>query len=431
MNWNNYYQERCISVEEAATQIQSGDRIVAGHACGSPEPILDEIVKRAEELQNVEIVHMVSMGNSSYCLPEYQKSFRHNSLFTGQKSRDAVHKGRADYTPCFFSEIPDLFKQKKLPIDVALITVSEPDKLGNVSLGISVDYTLSAALSAKKVIAEVTPHMPKIGGNSFLNVKDIDYFVPSNRKLIELPPPKIGKTEKAIGSHVADLINDGDCLQLGIGAIPDAVLTFLDSKKNLGIHSEMISDGVMELVEKGVVNCQKKSLHPSKIIISFAMGSERFYRWLDNNSMIEMHPVDYVNDPFVIAQNKNMVSVNSAISIDLMGQVAADAMGAFQFSGVGGQVDFVRGTRRSENGKSIITLPATARGGTVSRIVATLERGQAITTSRNDVDYIVTEYGVAALRGKTLRERAQALISISAPEFRDSLQSEYQSVYFK
>ncbi|WP_300674700.1 acetyl-CoA hydrolase/transferase C-terminal domain-containing protein [Desulfoluna sp.] len=429
MNWNAHYENRQITLEEAARKINSGDRVVAGHACGSPEPILDALVNRAEEVENVEIVHMVSMGKSAYCQPEYEKSFRHNSIFAGGGSRKAIAEGRADFTACYFSEIPLLFRNGHLPVDVALITVSEPDKMGNMSLGISVDYTLEAALSAKIVIAEVSPHMPRIGGNSFLHVSDIDFFVKSDRQMIELPLPRIGEVEKAIGSHVAGLIEDGDCLQLGIGAIPDAVLTFLGEKKDLSIHSEMISDGVMQLVENGVVNCRRKQIHPGKIVITFAIGSQTLYQWGDNNCMVEMYPVDYVNDPFIVSQNDNMVSINSAIAVDLLGQVAADSMGARQFSGVGGQVDFVRGARRSKNGRSIIAMPATAKKGAMSRIVSTLAPGQAVSTSRNDVDYIVTEHGLAHLTGKTIEQRAKALIDISAPEFRDTLWYEFEEIY--
>jgi len=431
MDWKKQYSEKCISAVQAAELIKSRDRVAVSNACGSPEYILDEIVKRADELRDVEIVHMVSMGNSDYCLADYQQSFRHISLFAGEKSRECIYTGRGDYLPCFYSEIPELFREKKLSLDVALITVSEPNSEGNFSLGVSVDYTLQAAISANLVIAEVTPFMPTTSGKSFIHARDIDYFVPSQRKMIELPLPKIGATEQAIGSHIAGLINNGDCLQLGIGAIPDAVLTFLGEKRDLGIHSEMISDGVMELVEKGVINCSQKTLHPGKIVITFAMGSQNFYRWLHKNPLIEMYPVDYVNDPFVISKNDHMVSINSAIAVDLMGQVAADMMGPFQYSGVGGQVDFVRGVRRSKKGRSIIALPATAKGGEISRIVSTMEKGQAVTTSRSDVDTIVTEFGVATLRGKTVAERAKALISIAAPEFRGSLEKQFQSIYKK
>ena len=428
MNWREYYESRRIGLKEAAALVKSGDRVVAAHACGSPEPILEALVDRADELEGVEIVHMVSMGKSSYCKPEYQKSFIHNSLFAGGNTRPPINESRAEYTPCFFSEIPWLFRDEVLPVDVAMITVSPPDKVGNVSLGVSVDYTRQAALSAKTVIAEVTPHMPRIGGNSFLNVDQIDWFVPSERPIIEMQPPKIGDLEQAIGSHVAKLIKDGDCLQLGIGAIPDAVLSFLKEKKDLGIHSEMISDGVMNLVEQGVVTGRRKNVHNSKIIITFAMGTRTFYEWLDNNSMVECHTVDYTNNPFNIAQNDNMVSINSAIAVDLLGQVAADTLGLKQFSGVGGQVDFVRGARRSKGGRSIIAMPSTAAKGKASRIVPHLEPGQAVTTSRNDVDYVVTEHGIAQLRGKTVNQRVKALIEIAAPDFRESLEESWAEI---
>ncbi len=421
-DWNAYYNARQMDLKAAAALVKSGDRVVAAHACGSPEPLLDALVERAGELSRVEIVHMVSMGKSAYCRPEYTSSFRHNSLFAGASTREAVRAGRADYTPCFFSEIPWLFRDRMLPVDVALITVSPPDKVGNVSLGVSVDYTRQAALSAKRVIAEVTPHMPRTLGNAALHVTQIDHFVPSDRPIIEMQPPVIGPVEKAIGTQVARLIRDGDCLQLGIGAIPDATLSCLKEKNDLGIHSEMISDGVRELVELGVINGHCKNLHTDKIVITFAMGTRKFYDWLDNNSMIECHPVDYTNDPGVIARNDNMVSINSAIAVDLLGQVAADTLGSNQFSGVGGQVDFVRGARRSRGGRSIIAMPATAAKGKVTRIVNALAEGQAITTSRNDVDYVVTEHGVAHLRGKTVNQRAEALMAIADPRFREALQ---------
>lgn len=421
--WKAYFDAHCMDYQGAAALIKPGERVVAAHACGSPEPLLNALVKRAAELEQVEIVHMVSMGKSAYCLPEYASSFRHNSLFAGATTREAINGGRADYTPCFFSEIPWLFRDGDLPVDVAMITVSPPDKVGNVSLGVSVDYTRQAALSAKRVIAEVTPFMPRTLGNASLHVTQIDHFVPSQRPIIEMQPPSIGPVEQAIGSHVAQLIKDGDCLQLGIGAIPDAVLSFLKEKNDLGVHSEMISDGVMDLTENGVITGRCKNIHTGKIVITFAMGTRRFYDWLDNNSMIECHPVDYTNDPSVIARNDNMVSINSAITVDLLGQVAADTLGANQFSGVGGQVDFVRGARRSRGGRSIIAMPATAARGKVSRIVATLAGGQAVTTSRNDVDYIVTENGIAHLRGKSLAQRAEALIRIADPVFQDELRA--------
>ncbi len=429
MNWKDHYEHCSVSVQTAVKAIKSGDRVVVAHACGEPRGVTAAMVERAGELRGVEIVHMVAMGKALYCLPEHCESFRHNSLFVGATSRQAISEGRGDYTPCFFSEIPLLFRNDVLPVDVALIHVTPPDKQGYVCLGISVDYTKQAASSAKTVIAQVNPNVPRISGDSSLHVTDINYFVHSDEPLIELSPPKIGDTERAIGKNVASLVRDGDCLQLGIGAIPDATLLFLEEKNDLGIHSEMISDGVMHLVEKGVVTCRKKNFHSNKIVITFAMGASEFYRWLDQNTMIEMYPVDYTNNPVNIAKNDNLVSINSALSVDLLGQVAADTLGPRQFSGVGGQVDFVRGARISKGGRSIIALPATASKGTVSRIASVLERGQAVTTSRYDVDYVVTDYGVAHLRGKTVAQRAEALIAIAAPEFRDQLLAEFKDIY--
>lgn len=424
MKWHEYYDQRLKTAPEAVKAIKSGDRVVHAHACGEPKCLVEAMVDRSDELENVEIVHMVAMGSARYCLPEYSKSFRHNSLFVGATSRKAVNDGRGDYTPCFFSEIPRLFRDEILPVDVALITVSPPDKLGFVCLGISVDYTKQAALSAKTVIASVNPNMPRIGGDSCLHVRDIDYFVPTGESLIELSPPKLGETEKAIGGHVASLIKDGDCLQLGIGALPDAVLSFLTEKNDLAIHSEMISDGVMNMVNSGVITCRKKNFLPGKIVITFAMGTNVFYEWLNENTMIEAYPVEFVNDPFRIAQNDNMVSINSALAVDTQGQVAATALGPMQYSGVGGQVDFVRGASRSKGGRSIIAMPSTAARGTQSRIVACFQPGQSVTTSRYDVDYVATEFGVAALRGKTLRQRCEALIEIAHPDFRDQLRGD-------
>lgn len=429
MNWRDHFSGRTVTAAEAAAKIKSGDRVVVGHACGEPKSLVEAMVDRANELRDVEIVHMVSMGKARYCLPEHEKSFRHNALFVGGTSRKAIKESRGDYTPCFFHEIPLLFRDGILPVDVALITVSRPDKLGFVCLGISVDYTRQAALSAKTVIAEVNPNMPRIGGNSSLHVSDIHYFVHSEEPLIKLNPPVIGEVEKAIGGNVAQLIKDGDCLQLGIGEIPDAVLGFLGDKNDLGIHSEMISDGAMKLVNEGIINCRRKTFHAGKIVITFAMGTHDFYNWLDSNSMIEAYPVNFTNDPFNISQNDNMVPINSALLVDLLGQVAADTLGTMQYSGVGGQVDFVRGAARSRGGRSIIAMPATAAKGTQSRITAALMNGQAVTTSRNDVDYVVTECGIAKLKGKTVRQRSEELIRIAHPQFRDQLREERRKLY--
>ncbi|MEN6461740.1 MAG: acetyl-CoA hydrolase/transferase C-terminal domain-containing protein [Syntrophomonas sp.] len=429
MTWLQYYKEHTVTVEEAVKHVKSGDRIVLGHACGEPQLLPDALVARAAELENVEIVHMVAMGKAPYCRPEFAKSFRHNAIFAGPPTRQAIAEARAVYTPVYFYQVPALFRDEVLKVDFAFVTVSPPDKFGFVNTGVSVDYTRQAISSARMVIAEVNPNMPRTAGDSSIKVTDIDCFVPCDMPLVELTPPKIGEVEKAIGSNIAGLINDGDCLQLGIGAIPDAVLACLGTKKDLGIHSEMISDGVMNLVEANVINCSKKNQHNGKIVISFAMGTSKFYKWLDNNPMVEVYPVDYVNNPNVAAGNDNLIAINSALSVDLLGQVAADMLGTKQFSGVGGQVDFVRGAAGSKGGRSVIALPATAAKGTVSRIDVTLTPGQAVTTSRYDVDYVVTEYGVAALKGKTNIERAESLIQISAPQFRDEMRQKRIDIY--
>ena len=429
MDWNTYINERAVTLEEATALIKPGDRIISGTGGGTPEPFYEAMVKRSAELKNVEVVHMMSFGKGLYCLPEYGKAFRHNAMFAGPNQRLAIKEGRADFTTAFLSEYPKLIREGRLPIDVALMAVSPPDKAGNVSLGIAVDYSLEAALNAKKVIVEVSPFMPKTYGNTFLHVTQIDHFILSDRPMIAVPSPKVGPIEEAIGANVAKLIKDEDCLQLGFGTIPNAILKFIEGKHDLGIHSEMISDGVMHLVDMGIITCRKKNFHNGKMIFTFALGTPELYEWMNENSMIEMHPVDYTNNPYIIGKNDNMVSINSALCVDLLGQIAADAIGPVQFSGVGGQVDFVRGARVSSGGRSIIALPATAASGTKSRIVAAFERGQAVTTSRNDVDYVVTEYGIADLWGKTLRERVDALISIAAPQFRDDLYLEFEAVY--
>ncbi|HHV85906.1 MAG TPA: acetyl-CoA hydrolase/transferase family protein [Petrimonas sp.] len=425
-NWRTSYKSKLISAAEALKNVKSGDRVVIGHACGEPPTLVEALVARAPELRDVEIVHMVAMGPAKYAQPGMEKSFRHNALFVGATTRKAVEEGRADYTPCFFSEIPRLFRQKILPVDVVLMQVTPPDDDGYCSFGVSADYTQPAAECARLVIAQVNRYLPRTGGAK-IHVEQIDYLVEKDEPLIELRPPQIGDVERAIGENVARLIDDGATLQMGIGAIPDAVLLFLQGKKDLGIHSEMFSDGVVALAEAGVVTNRKKNIHPGKFIATFLMGTRRLYDFVDNNPDVELYSVDYVNDPYIIGQNDNVVSINSALQVDLMGQVNAEMIGRRQFSGVGGQVDFIRGASRSKNGKSIIALPATAAKGTVSRIVAQLDCGAAVTTSRNDVHFVVTEYGIADLRGKSLRARAQALISIADPAFREQLtQQAYQ-----
>jgi 4-hydroxybutyrate CoA-transferase len=426
MNWKDDYKARCIDAAKAATLIHSGNRVVVGHAVGEPSYLLDVIVECADAYQDVEIVHMLCMGKGRYCQPGMEDHFRHNSLFIGGASRDANFEGRADFTPCYFSEIPGLFTKGVLPVDVALIQVSPPDNNGYCSLGVSVDYTMAAAKSARLVIAQVNRHMPRTHGNAFLHTSEIGYFVEHDRPIIELPPAAISEVERAIGAHCAALIEDGSTLQLGIGSLPDAVLSCMKDKKDIGIHSEMISDGVVDLVDAGVINCLKKTWHNGKIVASFLMGTKKLYDFVDDNPMMHMAPVDYVNDPYVIRRNAKMVSINSCVQVDLMGQVCSESIGLKQISAVGGQVDFVRGANMSLGGKSVIAMPSTAGGGKISKIVPILDAGATVTTNRNDVSYIVTEYGVAGLKGKTLRERAELLIRIAHPNFRPMLQEEYE-----
>jgi 4-hydroxybutyrate CoA-transferase len=421
MDWKTDYDRKRVSAAEALSCVQSGDRVVFAHACGEPLDLVDALVDRAPELRHVEIVHMVAMGAGEYTKPEYSESFFHNSLFTGGSTREAVNSGCGDYVPVFFHEIPKLLCEGYLPPDVALIHVSPPDAHGFCSFGISVDYTKPAAQVAKTVVAQVNPKMPRTHGDSFIHVSEIDSIVESKQDIIELQPPAIGPVEEAIGKHIAELVPDGACLQLGIGGIPDAVLLFLHHKNDLGIHTEMFSEGVVDLYNEGVVTNRRKTLHRDKMVANFLMGTRRLYDFVDDNPAVNMFPVNYVNDPYIIGQNDNVVAINSAIQVDIMGQVVADTMGARQFTGIGGQVDFVRGAARSKDGKAIIALPSTAKGGQISRIVAKIADGAAVTTHRADVDYVVTEHGAAHLRGRGLRDRAAMLIEIADPKFRDQL----------
>jgi len=419
-DWKKKYAHKIMSAPEALKKVQSGDRVVLGHACGEPQALVDALVDRAPELRGVEIVHMVAMGPAKYCQPGMEESFRHNSLFVGASTRKAVAEGRAVYTPCFFSEIPRLFTNRILPVDVTLMQVAPPDEEGFCSLGISADYTLASSRSDRVTIAQVNVFMPRTFGTK-IHLDEIDCIVEKDEPVIELKPPVITDVERGIGENVAALIDDGSTLQLGIGGIPDAVLLFLTGKKDLGIHSEMFSDGVVALAEAGVVTNRKKTLHTGKFVATFLMGTRKLYDFVHENPDVLMQTVDYTNNPFIIGQHDNMVAINSALQVDLMGQVNAEMIGRNQFSAVGGQVDFVRGSSRSKGGKSIIALPSTAAKGTVSRITCELDRGSAVTTSRSDVHYVVTEYGAVNLRGKSIPERAKALIQIAHPSFRDSL----------
>lgn len=431
MNWQDYYQSRICTPQEAVKVIKSGDYVVVSHACGEPRSLTKAMSERYAELKDVKVVHRVGMGECLYAQPGMEEHFRHISLFAGANSRQAIYEGRADFLPRFISETPALFLEGHIPVDVALITLSPPDKHGYCSLGISVDYSLPAAKMAKTIIAEVNSNMPRTHGDSFLSVKEIAHFVLSDEPLMEVQPAIQTEVEKLIGNYCAELIEDGSTMQMGIGAIPDAALAAMMNKKDLGIHTEMFSDGVIPLVEAGVINGSKKTLHPNKIVSTFMMGTKKLYEWVNDNPIVEMHPEHYVNDPWVIAKNYKVVSINSALQIDVLGQVAADALGTKQFSGVGGQIDFIRGAKRSiGGGKSIIAIPSTAAGGKVSRIVPALYEGTAVTTTRNEVDYVVTEYGIAKLSGKTNLERLKALVGISHPDFRDEIMSKAKKLYY-
>ena len=427
MNWREEYASRICTAKEAVSHIQSGNRVAVGHACGEPVILTDAMVEVADEMgwKDVEIVHMVAMGKGGYCAPEMKDHFRHNGLFLGGSTRKAVEEGRGDFTPVFFSEAPELF-QTNLHPHVALIQVSAPDEHGYCSFGVSSDYTKACAEEADIRIAQVNEKMPRTHGDNFIHISRLDYIVAEDTDLIELPPPAIGDVQKKIGENIASLVNDGDCLQLGIGAIPDAVLLFLKEKKDLGIHSEMFSDGVVELIEAGVITNEKKQIDKGQCVATFLMGTKRLYDFVDDNPMVMMKPVDVVNDPRVISMNDNVVSINSCVEVDLMGQVCSESIGLKQISGVGGQVDFVRGANMSKGGRTIMAMPATAAKGTVSRIVPLLAEGATVTTSRCDVDYVVTEYGIAQLHGQTLRNRAKQLINIAAPQFRENLTAEYE-----
>ena len=425
MDWRTYYKEHTMKPEDAVSVIKDGDRVVFGHAVGEPIIFQRTMAQMAEQFHNVEVAHMVYLGSGEYLQPGMEKHSRHNALFVGGPARKAIAENRADYTPAFFSDVPHMFRNGELPVDVFAFTCSPPDERGYVSIGLSCDYGWQAAKSAKTVIAEVNPNMPRTFGESFIHVTDIDGFLLSWEPLPEAKPPRITEEDKKIGKYIADLVHDGDCLQLGIGAVPDAVCSFLGDKKNLGLHSEMFSDGVLPLFEKGVINGSCKQRDVGRACVTFLMGSRKLYDFVNNNPMIQMMPVDVCNNPAIISQNDNVVSINSCVQVDLQGQVCAEAIGLKQISGIGGQMDFVRGANLSKGGRSIIALHSTTKDESESKIVTTITTGGPVTTSRCDVNYIVTEYGVAQLRGQTLRERAKRLIAIAHPKFRAELAEEY------
>ena len=419
-NWQVEYRNKLVSAEEAVKAVNSDDLVIFQHACAEPRSLVEALVKR-RDLHGVRIAHMVPVGPCEYAQPGMERFFWHNAYFVGKPTRQAVNEGRADFTPLFFHELPRVLEN--LAVDVTMIQVSPPNKWGFCSLGISLDYSQAACQSAKIVIAQVNELMPKTYGDTFIHIGDIDWLVESSRPLLEVPPAEITAVEKTIAQYVADLIEDGSTLQLGIGPIPDAVLLALHGKKDLGIHTEMFSDRLVDLVESGVVTGKRKNLNRDKIVCSFVMGTKKLYDFVDDNPMIEFRTVNYTNDPAVIGQHDKFVAINSALEVDLLGQVCADTIGYAQYSAVGGQVDFVRGAARSKGGKAIIALPSSAAGGRISRIVPCLKEGAVVTTSRYDVQYVVTDYGVAHLSAKTNRERAEALIRVAHPDHREYLRA--------
>jgi acyl-CoA hydrolase len=424
MPWTEQYRSKLMTASEAVSRVESNMRVYIHPGCAEPEALVEALIARAPFVKNVEIVHLLTLGTSPYCSTGMAESFRHNALFVGGNVRKAVNDGRADYTPIFLSEVEALFETDAMPIDIAFIQVSPPDPHGYCSFGVGVDTTLTAAKYAHRVVAQVNAQMPRTYGDSFIHVSQLDSIVEVSQPLCELKSHASDPVNDRIGAHVASLIEDGAVLQLGIGGIPNAILPNLMDRKDLGVHTELISENAIPLIEAGVINGQRKNFKPRKIILGFVLGGKKLFDFVDENPVFEFHPSAYTNDPFRISQNHRMVAINSAIEVDLTGQVCAESLGPSFYSGFGGQLDFIRGAARSRGGKPIIALPSTAKEETISRIVPRLAHGAGVLTGRADVHYVVTEYGVAYLHGKTIRQRAEALIQIAHPKFRNEL-SEY------
>jgi len=421
MSWELDYKRKLRTADEALQCVQSGMRVYIQPGCAEPETLVEALMRRGPYVQDVEVVHMMTMGAAPYVAKEMAGHFRHNAVFIGANVREAINDGRADYTPIYLSEIEELFESGAMPIDVALLELSPPDSHGFCSFGVGVDTSLTAAKCAHYVVAQINDQMPRTYGDSFIHVTELDAVVDSSRPLCAMKQPEITDMHRAIARNVAGLIDDGAVLQTGIGGIPGAVLPFLMDRKDLGVHSELVSDGVIPLIEAGVITGARKTFKARKIVLGFAIGTKKLFEFVDNNPIFEFRPTSYTNDPALIARNDNMVAINSALQVDLTGQVCSDSIGSQFYSGIGGQVDFLRGASRSKGGKPIIAISSVAKEGAISRIVPMLSPGAGVVTSRGLIRYVVTEYGVAYLHGKSIRERAQALINIAHPKFREEL----------
>jgi 4-hydroxybutyrate CoA-transferase len=422
MNWLDDYKSKLMSPAEAVRSIKSKDRIYYGGNAAIPQSLVRALAARRDELEDVQLNHVLLLGRDPLSDPQMAGHFRHNSLFVGPADRTAVNDGRADYVPIFLHQIPRLFRQGIVPLDVSMVQTSPPDEHGFMSLGVETLASKAACQVAKRVIVQVNENMPRVLGDSFIHVNSVDSIVEQTEPLPVLQAKPASEVERAIAGNILPLIKPASTIQMGIGGVPDAIYEAMRGSLELGIHTEMISDGAMHAIQRGVVTGNKKTIHPGKVIITFALGSDSLYRFLDDNPLIESHPVEYTNDPFIVSQNENMVAINSAIEVDLTGQVCSDSVGPLIYSGFGGQVDFIRGAARSKGGCPIIALPATAAQGEISRIVPFLKPGAGVVTSRADVHYVVTEYGAANLFGKNLRERADRLIQIAHPDFRAELE---------
>ena len=426
------YPEKCVSEEKIFSHIHRGDRIFIGTGCGEPQYLLraliDYLRSHPKAFFDAEVFHVWTLGVAPYTDEKLRHNFRHNSFFIAHNTRDAINKGVADYTPVFLSQVPELFFRKLVPIDVALIQSSPPDNHGYMSLGISVDITKAAVENASVVIAQVNSHMPRVHGDTFIHVDEVDFMIPHDEPLLEYETKVPDEIAQRIGKYVGRIINNGDTIQIGYGGIPNAILTNLRTKEHLGVHTELLSDSVVELMKEGVIDNTRKAIDRGKTVATFCMGKKETYEYIHDNPGIEFRAIDYTNNPLIIAQHTNMVAINSALEVDLTGQATAESIGKMFYSGIGGQADFMRGTVLSRNGKTILAIQSSAENGTVSRIVPFLKEGAGVTLNRGDIHYVVTEYGIAYLHGKNIRERAMELISIAHPTFRPRLIEEAKTL---